>query len=353
MGLVRLSMSLWAILVSDKDKLFLSNFWKSLFSTLNVKLKLSTAYHPQFDRQTELVNRFLGCYLSYRTFQSREEAINMLKFHMKRAQDGMKSHANKHRTDREFEEVSWKRLAKWGVYQFKGGWTTGLQTYGDIGEKVGKAQQQASYVCADTLEDKQVFKGNGVDTNQMGKGYAAREFEKQRVKPDELAIISKEVVAPYERPALSKGLLFPEAARLLGFHVRVRSGGEPQLPEWYTEKGDDLIARLNKAMDFLSAVASSRFPFTNNKLRTSSNPRNQATIQDGRVTVQQVQGRYGYNKNPSNKLIISSSQVSKLGIELNLIINLFKPLKLAKYLCYMDLELLDDKLNQEELMGLN
>ncbi|GKB90545.1 putative ribonuclease H-like domain-containing protein [Tanacetum coccineum] len=55
--------------------------------------------------------------------------------------------------------------------------------------------------------------------------------------------------------------------------------------------GDDPIACLNKAMTFLTVVASSRFPATNNQLRTSSNPRNQATIQDGRVTVQQVQGR--------------------------------------------------------------
>ncbi|GJZ18932.1 hypothetical protein Tco_0555522 [Tanacetum coccineum] len=55
--------------------------------------------------------------------------------------------------------------------------------------------------------------------------------------------------------------------------------------------GDDLIACLNKAMAFLTAVASSRFPTTNNQLRTSSNLRNQATIQDGRVTMQQVQGR--------------------------------------------------------------
>ncbi|GJU71687.1 integrase, catalytic region, zinc finger, CCHC-type containing protein [Tanacetum coccineum] len=57
--------------------------------------------------------------------------------------------------------------------------------------------------------------------------------------------------------------------------------------------GDDPIACLNKAMAFLTVVASSRFPSTNNQLRTSSNPRNQATIQDGRVTVQQVQGRQG------------------------------------------------------------
>ncbi|GJY45019.1 hypothetical protein Tco_0433232 [Tanacetum coccineum] len=55
--------------------------------------------------------------------------------------------------------------------------------------------------------------------------------------------------------------------------------------------GDDPISCLNKAMAFIMAVAFSRFPSTNNQLRTSSNPRNQATIQDGRVIVQQVQGR--------------------------------------------------------------
>ncbi|GJW18043.1 retrovirus-related pol polyprotein from transposon TNT 1-94 [Tanacetum coccineum] len=55
-------------------------------------------------------------------------------------------------------------------------------------------------------------------------------------------------------------------------------------------QGEDLIDCINKAMAFLSVVAS-RFPPSNNQLRTSSNPRNQVTIQDGRVTVQQVQGR--------------------------------------------------------------
>ncbi|GKA06065.1 retrovirus-related pol polyprotein from transposon TNT 1-94 [Tanacetum coccineum] len=54
--------------------------------------------------------------------------------------------------------------------------------------------------------------------------------------------------------------------------------------------GEDPIECINKAMAFLSTVAS-RFPPSNNQLRTSSNPRNQATIQHGRVTVQQVQGR--------------------------------------------------------------
>ncbi|GKD22323.1 integrase, catalytic region, zinc finger, CCHC-type containing protein [Tanacetum coccineum] len=59
--------------------------------------------------------------------------------------------------------------------------------------------------------------------------------------------------------------------------------------------GDDPIACLNKVMAFLTAVASSRFPSTNNQLRTSSNPRNQDTIQGGKVTVQQVQRRQGKN----------------------------------------------------------
>nr|GFC84610.1 hypothetical protein [Tanacetum cinerariifolium] len=52
--------------------------------------------------------------------------------------------------------------------------------------------------------------------------------------------------------------------------------------------GDDPIALLNKAMAFLTPVASSMFPSTNNQLKTSSNLRNHATIQDGRVAARVV-----------------------------------------------------------------
>ncbi|GJV77288.1 reverse transcriptase domain-containing protein [Tanacetum coccineum] len=55
--------------------------------------------------------------------------------------------------------------------------------------------------------------------------------------------------------------------------------------------GDDPIDAINFIMSFLSAVVSSRYPTTNNQLRNSSNPRQQATINDGRITVQPVQGR--------------------------------------------------------------
>ncbi|GJX75214.1 hypothetical protein Tco_0313809 [Tanacetum coccineum] len=55
------------------------------------------------------------------------------------------------------------------------------------------------------------------------------------------------------------------------------------------QQGEDPIDYINKAMAFLSAVAS-RFPYSNNQLITSSNSKNQATIQDGRVTVQHGEG---------------------------------------------------------------
>ncbi|GKD02269.1 retrovirus-related pol polyprotein from transposon TNT 1-94 [Tanacetum coccineum] len=50
--------------------------------------------------------------------------------------------------------------------------------------------------------------------------------------------------------------------------------------------GDDPIDAINHVMSFLSAVVTSCYPTTNNQLRNSSNLRQQATINDGRVTVQ-------------------------------------------------------------------
>ncbi|GJV05634.1 hypothetical protein Tco_1343290 [Tanacetum coccineum] len=49
--------------------------------------------------------------------------------------------------------------------------------------------------------------------------------------------------------------------------------------------GDDPITCMNKAMAFLLDLFTPSYPSTNNQLRSSSNLRNQATVQDGRVTV--------------------------------------------------------------------
>lgn len=45
--------------VSDRGPLFISQFWKELFRLLDCRVRLSSAYHPQTDGQTERANRTL------------------------------------------------------------------------------------------------------------------------------------------------------------------------------------------------------------------------------------------------------------------------------------------------------
>ena len=152
-------------IVSDCDKIFTSNFWKELFKLLGTQLKLSTAYHPQTDGQTEVLNRGLQTYLrcmaaekprewsrwlplaewwyntNYhsainttpyeavygqpaplysphlnekstvmvvdRSLKARQAAIEMLKFYLARAQNRMKQQADKGRSDRQFTVGDW------------------------------------------------------------------------------------------------------------------------------------------------------------------------------------------------------------------------------------------------------
>ncbi|GKD95476.1 hypothetical protein Tco_1379373 [Tanacetum coccineum] len=57
------------------------------------------------------------------------------------------------------------------------------------------------------------------------------------------------------------------------------------------QKGDDPIDAINHMMLFFTAVITSRYPTTNNQLRNSSNPRQQPTINNRRVTLQPIQRR--------------------------------------------------------------
>lgn len=50
-------------IVPNRDRIFTSQLWKSLFQLINTKLLMSSSYHPQTDGQTERVNQCLEMYL--------------------------------------------------------------------------------------------------------------------------------------------------------------------------------------------------------------------------------------------------------------------------------------------------
>ncbi len=57
-------------IISNRNKLFTSKFWKSLVNQLEIHHKLFTAYHSQMNKQMKRMNQtlkqYFRCYINYR-----------------------------------------------------------------------------------------------------------------------------------------------------------------------------------------------------------------------------------------------------------------------------------------------
>ncbi|CAA9317827.1 hypothetical protein AVDCRST_MAG94-1309 [uncultured Leptolyngbya sp.] len=65
-------------IISDRDKLFTSNYWRTITASMGTRLKLSTAYHPQTDGQTERMNQTLEQYLRHYINDAQNNWVQLL-----------------------------------------------------------------------------------------------------------------------------------------------------------------------------------------------------------------------------------------------------------------------------------
>ncbi|XP_042972780.1 uncharacterized protein LOC122304584 [Carya illinoinensis] len=119
-------------IVSDRDRVFMSSFWRQLFELQGSQLKRSSSYHPQTDGQSEVVNRTLEQYLrcfsdeelppllvSYergltsnneveKELINRDEVLAKVKRELKKAQSRMKKYHDQGRVLEKLGSVAYK-----------------------------------------------------------------------------------------------------------------------------------------------------------------------------------------------------------------------------------------------------
>jgi transposase InsO family protein len=65
-------------IISDRDKLFTSNYWATLMAEIGTQQKLLTAYYPQTDGQTERTNRTMKTYLKIYSNTKQDNWVSLL-----------------------------------------------------------------------------------------------------------------------------------------------------------------------------------------------------------------------------------------------------------------------------------
>ena len=65
--------------VSDRGSIFTSHFMGELYKILEIKRKMSTAFHPQTDGQTERLNRKINTYLRIYVFNCQQDWAKWIK----------------------------------------------------------------------------------------------------------------------------------------------------------------------------------------------------------------------------------------------------------------------------------
>nr|GEU42532.1 hypothetical protein [Tanacetum cinerariifolium] len=93
----------------------------------------------------------------------------------------------------------------------------------------------------------------------------------------------------------------------IAHHPSKFSSPETRLVVLVFQKGYDPIDAINHIMSFLTSVVTSRFPAINNQLRTSSNPRQQATINDGREEELDFLADPGTAESSTNQTVVTTN----------------------------------------------